>query len=253
MNSSKRRELILARLAETGAVSVTELAQLTAAVELTIRRDLDLLERQGALKRIRGGAVALAGRGSSAPFETRRAQRREVKAQLAAAVADLVADGESILLDNGTTCLAVAEELATRPLTVMPISVQAAAALAVTAGTQVVLPAGRVANGELAIWGAETVDTIRHFNADTAIISSCAASPRHGLTCAAADEAPVKRALVAAAARTLLVIEAAKLTRTSTFRFAELEEVDVLITELRADEATVRIYRDRGIDVVQVG
>ncbi len=92
---------------------------------MTIRRDLGVLAGQGVLKRVRGGARTLLLRGEEPPFALRARDAVDAKRRIAAEVSSLIDDGESVLLDSGTTCLEVARLLRERPVTVMPLSLQA--------------------------------------------------------------------------------------------------------------------------------
>src|SRR5580704_15249572 len=129
-----------------------EIAELTGASEMTIRRDLDTLAVQGVLERFRGGARTLLLRGEEPPFALRAHEAVDAKHRIAAEVARLIADGETVLLDSGTTCLEVARQLHGRPVTVMPLSLQAVHALSdAPAPTTLLVPSGRPRNGEGAL------------------------------------------------------------------------------------------------------
>ena len=252
MDSSERAVAIMAEVNRTGRVQVAELAERFGTSEMTIRRDLEALDEHDCLRRVRGGAVAIAGRGDALPFATRRRQGWAVKQRLAARVAALVGDQETVILDNGTTCLAVAEELAGRPLTVIPLSLHAAAALGARAGVRLVLPGGDVESVELGFRGSRAVESVRALHVDVAILSGCAADPAHGITSTSTDDADLKRAAIEAAARTILVVEATKLTRTAAFGVAPAAAVDTLVTTADADPAALATYRAGGVDVVLV-
>lgn len=127
--SAERLKKIADAVRETGRLSVAELAELTGASEMTIRRDLEVLADQGVLERYRGGARSLLLRGEEPPFALRAQDGLEVKRRLAVEVAALIADGESVVVDSGTTCLEVARALHQRRLTVVPLSLHAANAL----------------------------------------------------------------------------------------------------------------------------
>src|SRR5690606_4441598 len=125
MESSDRLRAIIEALRVNDTVSVTELAAQHAVSEMTIRRDLDELARQGVVRRVRGGAMSLLLRGEEPPFGVREREAVEAKRRIGAVVASLIADGEAVLLDGGTTALEVARALRERRLTVMPLALQA--------------------------------------------------------------------------------------------------------------------------------
>ncbi len=252
VDSAQRADAIVAELTRAGRVRVTELAERFGTSEMTIRRDLESLEAHDCLRRVRGGAVAIAGRGDALPFATRRRQAWDVKQRLAVRVAALIGDQETVILDTGTTCLAVAEHLAGRPLTVVPLSLHAAAALGARTGVRLVLPGGEVETVELTFRGSRAVAAVQALHVDVAILSGCAADPAHGITSTTTDDADLKRAAITAAARTVLVVEPGKLTRTAAFGVAPVSAVDTLVTTADADPAALATYRDGGVDVVLV-
>lgn len=208
---------------------VSDLVSLTGASAVTIRRDLTELESHGALRRTHGGAREAFKRGSPMPFAVRLDSDREGKALLAARVADLIDDHESVIIDNGTTCLEVARCLAGRPITALALSLHAAAALASQPGAYVTVPGGPVETDSLAMTAAG-VEAVRDVRADVAVISACSASSTHGLTSTTYEDAVLKRAVLASASRTILVAGAEKLARASTFRVAGLEAVSDVVT-----------------------
>src|ERR1700716_3833780 len=111
MVSTDRLKRIIDAVRESGQRSVAELAELTGASEMTIRRDLEVLADQGVLERYRGGARSLLLRGEEPPFALRAQDGLEAKRRIAAEVAALIADGESVVIDSGTTCLEVARAI----------------------------------------------------------------------------------------------------------------------------------------------
>src|ERR1700739_1244554 len=103
--------MIARAVKESGSALVPEMTELTGASEMTIRRDLDTLAAQGVLERFRGGARTLLLRGEEPPFALRAHEGVDAKHRIAAEVSRLIADGETVLLDSGTTCLQVAQLL----------------------------------------------------------------------------------------------------------------------------------------------
>jgi DeoR/GlpR family transcriptional regulator of sugar metabolism len=249
VESSDRLQYVVDELGRTGRVAVAELARETGSSEMTIRRDLDLLESQGLLRRVRGGAVGVALRGEMVPFALRDRQGGEVKRRIAAVVAELIRDGEAVVLDNGTTCLAVARELTGRPLTVMPLSVHAAVVLGQSAQTKVILPGGEILPSELSAYGATAEAGVRAIHFDTAVVSSCAALPAHGLTTNTLSDAAMKIALLESAARVIVAIESHKLERTSMAAVAGPDAIDVLVTDEAADAEALEVYREAGAEI----
>ncbi|BDM69878.1 DeoR family transcriptional regulator [Streptomyces nigrescens] len=224
---------------EAGRMGVAELAGLTGASEMTIRRDLEVLADQGVLERYRGGARSLVLRGEEPPFALRAQEGVEAKRRIAAEVAGLIADGESVVLDSGTTCLEVARALAHRRLTVMPLSLHAVNTLTGTPQLTLLVPGGRPRPGELALTGPLTEASLAALRFDTAVIGCCGLTATDGLTAYDLEDAAVKRAAIASARRVLAVAESAKLTRTALAFVAPASALHAVVTDEAApgDEA----------------
>lgn len=241
---------MIIRAVESGAtVSVESLCELTGASAITVRRDLAQLAAQDAVRRVRGGVTRAHARGTPMPFAVRLDADRDRKAALAAAAASLVEDGSSLVLDNGTTCYAVATHLAGRPVTALALSLHAAAAMATLPGASVVVPGGPVENDTLAFTGHPAVRALEDTHVDVSIIGTCSARPGFGLTSTTYEDAQVKRACLAAGARRVLVITPDKLSRTSTFRFGEIADLTDLVTTTDADGAALAQVRAEGVSV----
>src|ERR1700683_3929756 len=158
VTSIDRHRQIADAVRGAGQLSVAELAGLTGTSDMTIRRDLEILAEQGVLERYRGGARTLLLRGQEPPFALRAHEAADAKRRIAAEVSRLIADGETVLLDSGTTCLEVARQLHGRQVTVMPLSLQAIHTLSdAPALTTLMVPGGRPRNGEGALTGPLTL------------------------------------------------------------------------------------------------
>jgi DeoR/GlpR family transcriptional regulator of sugar metabolism len=235
-----------------GQLSVAELAGLTSASEMTIRRDLDILAEQGVLERFRGGARTLLLRGEEPPFVLRVQESHDVKQRIATATADLIADGEAVVIDSGTTCLEVARALTGRRVTAMPLSLHAVNALADAPDVRLLVPGGEPRPGELALTGALTQASLSTLRFDTAVIGCCGLTAADGLTAYDLDDAVIKRAAIASAQRVIAVCEAAKLSRTALAFVAPASDLHVVVTGLDAPEDQAVALAAAGVVVHQV-
>ncbi|MBP2703839.1 DeoR/GlpR transcriptional regulator [Microbispora sp. RL4-1S] len=213
------------------SVSVTELAAEHGVSEMTIRRDLDELAQQGVVRRIRGGALSLLLRGEEPPFGVREREAAEAKRRIGAEVAGLLADGEAVVLDGGTTALEVARALRDRRLTVLPLALQSAQVLAAAPRIRLVLPGGEVRQGEMNFAGPLTETSIRSLRFDTAIIGCCGLSAEHGLTAHDLPEVAVKQAAIASARRVVAVCDSGKFNRTAFGAVCGLDRLDLVVTD----------------------
>ena len=249
MQRSLRHASIIKAVAQPGLTTVEALVALTGASAVTIRRDLTDLESRGLLQRRRGGAVRAPQRGARTPFTARYEAGQVHKRALAAHVATLVADDDSVILDNGTTCFAVAHELVGRPVTVLALSLRAAAVLATRPGPTVLVPGGPVEVDSLAMVGSAAVEAVNETLADVLVLGACSASPAHGLSSTTYEDARIKRAAIAASTRRVLVTTGEKLTQTSTFRFGAVGDVTDLVTTSDAPEELLGWFYDEGVTV----
>ncbi|WP_327237702.1 DeoR/GlpR family DNA-binding transcription regulator [Streptomyces sp. NBC_01317] len=252
MTSVERLRKITDAVRETGRSSVAELAGLTGASEMTIRRDLEVLAEQGVLERYRGGARSLLLRGEEPPFVLRAQDGQEAKARIAAEVAGLIADGESVVVDSGTTCLEVARALHGRRLTVMPLSLHAANALADAPRLTLLLPGGRPRPGELALTGPLTLASLATLRFDTAVLGCCGLTAADGLTAYDLDDAAVKRAAIASSRRVVAVAEAAKFSRTALAFVTPAAALHVVVTDRAAPEDETEALAEAGVTVRRV-
>lgn len=248
---SERHKMII-RLVDSGPRSIADLAALAGTSAITIRRDLMELAEQGALRRVRGGAAPAPSRGSEYPFGLRQSEATDTKLALGRVAATHINAGDSVLVDNGTTALAVAQELSGAGVTAMALSLHAAAALARTPGNQVVVPGGTVGHGDLAFTGAGVAESVASMRFDVAVLGACAADPDNGLTVADWNDAHIKRAVMKAARRTLLVVTADKFSRTAAHRFGGIADLDTIITTRDAPSAVLLDAKSAGVEVTLV-
>lgn len=247
-----RHRQITDAVRRAGRLSVAELAERTGTSEMTVRRDLELLAEQGLLERYRGGARSVLLRGDEPPFALRASEGAEVKQRIAAAVAEMIADGEAIVIDAGTTCLAVARALARRRLTVMPLSLHATNALVGAPQLRLLLPGGEPRPGELALTGPLAEASLATLRFDTAVIGCCGLTATNGLTAYDLADAAIKRAAIASAHRVIVVAEAAKLSRTALALVAPAAALHAVVTTADAPDEEVDALKALGVAVRQV-
>lgn len=250
--STDRLRQISDAVRETGRRSVAELAELTGASEMTVRRDLEVLADQGVLERYRGGARSLLLRGEEPPFALRTQEGLEAKQLIAAEVASMIADGESVVVDSGTTCLEVARALQHRRLTVMPLSLHAANELTGGAQLTLLLPGGQPRPGELALTGPLAEASLAALRFDTAVIGCCGLTVADGLTAYDLADATIKRAAITSARRVIAVAEAVKLSRTALAFVAPAAALHAVVTERSAPQDETDGLTAAGVSVRKV-
>ena len=251
MSNADRHRLIARAVKDSGSATVPELAELTGASEMTIRRDLDTLAVQGVLERFRGGARTLLLRGQEPPFALRAHEALDAKRRIAAEVCRLVADGETVVLDSGTTCLDVARLLHGRAVTVMPLSLQAIHTLSdAPPATTLVVPGGRPRNGEGALTGPLTLASLAALRFDTAVLGCCGLSAAEGMTAYDLDDAAVKKAVIASTRRVIAAADGSKLGRTAHAYVGPCTLVHTFVTDTSAAADEVAALEDAGTAVI---
>jgi DeoR/GlpR family transcriptional regulator of sugar metabolism len=239
VTTTDRHRRIVDAVQQAGQASVAQLAELTGTSEMTVRRDLEQLAEQGVLERYRGGARSLLLRGQEPPFAVRAHEDHDGKKRIAAAVVEMLADGEAVVLDSGTTCLEVAHLLTARRLTVMPMSLHATNALVGAPHLRLLLPGGEPRPGELAMTGPLAEASLAALRFDTAIIGCCGLTAAAGLTAYDLADAAIKRALIASAHRVIALAEPAKFTRTALAHVAPVSALTMVVTTEDAAEQDI--------------
>ena len=256
--ATERQELIERLLAEEGRVGVHELAARFEVTTETIRRDLDALERVGALRRVHGGAVPGDRHSTAEPTVLERAHRRtRAKVAIASAALDLIGPAfrGSVFLDAGTTTAAVADQLpaylaaARGRADVVTHSLTVAPALAAAETVALTVIGGRVRGVTAAAVGAGAVRAIESLRPDVAFIGTNGLSAGFGLSTPDPEEAAVKRAIVDAARRVIVVADAGKFGVESLVTFASLSSIDVLVTDAAPEPDLAAALQEAGVEV----
>lgn len=247
----ERLEAIIRRLQEDGCVTVSGLSEELGVSAVTVRADLAALERAGRLARTHGGAVPVPLGDGALSFSVRQSERVEAKERIGAAAAELVADGEAIVLDSSTTAWQVARHLlCRRDLTVLTTGLYVALELLRAPGIAVFMPGGPVWREAAAFIGPWDGDMLRQVNLRRGFFGGRGFTLEEGLTDPHQGEAELKRHLVAAVHEVNVIIDATKLGKVSLAPCAALDEIDRVITDRDAAPNVVAALRDRGIEVV---
>ena len=231
--ADQRRAAILALLDRDTSVRVADLASELDVSTVTIRSDLDVLERAGKLRRTHGGAVAL-GRSVTVSVQDRRVNvNAEAKRAIAREAASWVKDGQSILLDSGTTALEVARALVDREgITVVTADLTVADLIdKALPGVEAVLLGGVVRKGHRYVTGPVTLAALGMLHADWAFICPTAMVPGRGFMTNFAPMAEVKSAMLDSATRRAALADVTKVGASGLVRFAGAEDVDLLLCD----------------------
>ncbi|MFE6749416.1 DeoR/GlpR family DNA-binding transcription regulator [Kitasatospora purpeofusca] len=249
MLAAERREHLLGLLAREGKIVAKDVAAELGISEDSVRRDLRDLAADGLCQRVYGGALPVS------PAVVDYAARQDVapdgKRKVAVAAAALVLPGGTLILDGGTTALAVARALPQDlACTVITHSPTIAAALLDHPQAELFLLGGRIFKHSAVACGAAAVEAAQQVSADLCLLGVTGVHPEAGLTTADAEEAAMKRALAARAADTYILASSEKIGTASRYRVLPWEKVSGLITDADSHDAVVEGIRALGVEVL---
>lgn len=229
----ERRAAILSMLERESSVQVTQLAQTFGVSRVTLRSDLDALERMGKLRRTHGGAVSLSRQLTVSVQERRVNVNVASKRAIALVASSLVNDGDTLLLDSGTTVLELVRAISTRDsLTIVTADLTIAEYVDRSMpGSDVVLLGGLLRKAHRYTTGPVALAALAGMHADKAFICPGSLVPRRGLMTDYQSMAQLKSAMLDAAARRYCLIDSSKLHTSGLMRFAGVGDFDVLVME----------------------
>jgi len=236
-------------------MSVKALATSAGVSEITVRRDLASLQKDGAVRRTHGGAVSLAVNNADVfdalepSFGARRRRNSSAKTAIAQAAMRFVQPGQSLAIDTGTTTYELARQCAaTTGLTIVTNSARVAGVLA-DSRNAVYLPAGRLRGGELSIYGSMAIETVMTFSFDLCFIGVSGITA-DGFYDYSPEDAELKRAFIARSAKTVLLGDATKFNHRALVKVAGIDQVDAIVTDLRLPERLGKQLAASKIEVV---
>jgi DeoR family fructose operon transcriptional repressor len=251
--AAERQHAITQLVRERGRMSVVELAERYDVTTETVRRDLSALEDRHLIRRVHGGAVsAEALTLIEAGLSDRDVSRIEQKQRIAAVAIDLLPRADStVILDAGSTTVRLARLLPPNlRMTVITHAVPIAAQLAGSPQIELHLLPGRVRRHTHAAVGPETVEALDQVRADLAFVGANGITVAHGLSTPDRTEAAVKRAIIARARRTVVLADSSKIGIERTIKFAELSDVDALVTDKEIAPSDRRAIEKAGVEVI---
>lgn len=253
MLNEERRRSIIDILNREGRVLVTDLASQFRTSQITIRKDLEALDAQGLIQRTHGGALPLhAGALLDPTLREKEKLHRKEKMRIAMAAAKLVEEGQSVLLDSGTTTTAIAAALKHfAKLTVITNATNIAAELAGT-NIEVILTGGTLRKNSFSLVGPIAEQTLRQLSADILFLGVDGFDTRSGLFTPNILEAQVNRIMVEISSRAIVVCDSSKFGRRSLCNIMPPSAVDQVITDKGVGKHDLELLRDTGVKVTLV-
>lgn len=269
MLSEQRYEKISGLLESEGSVKTSTLCSLLSASRETIRRDLETMEAQGLLRRIRGGAMKLEPSKTDsqmpgvpvqekneslqyASFDKRQKQHFLNKEKVARKAAEYISEGQAIALDSGTTALELARVIKHRfhSLTVVTNSLPVAAELADAEGITLVLTGGIYNSDEKAFTSDLATLIFSRINIDILFLTTCGISVERGITYQRVDEIIVQDRMMEASGKTIVIADSSKIGVNSLVKMCGIDRISMIITDSNAPAEQTKALEQAGVQVV---
>ena len=232
--TADRREAINQYIQSRGEVRLKELEQrYTDVSSMTLRRDLEFLERQGRIVRIRGGAKSLAHLSmlKEAAYTQRQIANTDAKLVIADKAIRLLSPGRSIYIDSGTTCMCFAQRLPDQNLFVLTPAPNIALELVKNANVKINLSGGQLNRETLTLSGFNAIEYVKTLNIDLAFVAASASSLPNGFSCGDYFEAELKRLIIRKARQVIILMDASKLNSNMPYTFARLQNIYALVSD----------------------
>lgn len=246
----ERRGEILQKLMMDGRVVVNELADKYEVTEETIRRDLEKLETEGYAKKTYGGAVRNDNMTSELPYTVRKQTNVNGKKYIGEIIGSLISDGDSLLLDTSTTALFTVKSIFSKHnLTIVTNSVEILLDLPQGHDWNIVSTGGSYRSESMSFYGPAAEEVVEKYYADYAIISCKGFDIEKGMTDGRETYAMLKKAFIRSAKKVILAVDHTKFNKISFVRLGELEDIDMVVTDLEPDESWKQLFREKGIEL----
>lgn len=258
MHAAEREKLILRLVHERGFVSFQELDRQIDASQATLRRDLDKLSGEGRIVRVRGGAQRADGTDlseptvghlSGVPFHENISMHRVEKQAIGRAAATLCQPGESVIIDGGSTTLQMCGHIESLGLQVLTNSLHVVSALLSQVNTRISMPAGAVFREQNIVLSPFEDDGMSKYRASKMFIGA-AAIGRHGLMQTDVILVQAERRLLARAEEIIVLADSSKFHEPAGHIVCELSEIDVLITDDKLSDASMKLIKAAGVKLI---
>lgn len=246
----ERIDKVRAILRRDGVSRLDELCRRLQVSPATMRRDLDILESHGTIRRVHGGAVSIESRLEEPLFDDKTSIAAREKLCIAEAAAGMVLPGDTLFLDGGSTVLLLARMLADRTdITVVTNSLRAAIEMS-GRGPRLVVTGGQLRRLSETMVGPLSAAVLSQLRVDKAFMGTIGLSPDEGLTTTDPDEAFTKRQVLSRAEHVIVLADNSKIGRVSFSNFGQIGDIDTLVTDKKANAGLVRELRKRKVKVV---
>ena len=249
---NERQQKIQTIINETGEVKLSELSALFPDIStMTLRRDLEKLESLGEIVRTRSGAKSIAylSRLSEAQFSERESENITEKIFIAQTAYLYVKQESSIFLDTGTTVTGLARLLKNNRLFIITAAPNIALECAKNQDNTVFMTGGQLSRGNLSLSGVNALSFLDHINIDVAFMATSGFTFNNGFTCGNYNECQIKKRVIQKAAKVIMLMDSTKFDKNMPFTFADLTDIDLLITDNKITKDDLKMVQKAGVTV----
>lgn len=251
MIANHRREKIIELLKEDGSAKVADLARIFKVTEVTIRQDLEKLEKEGLIIRDHGGAFLKNVSAQVSTFSLANQENLEKKEMIAGKCLEFIESGDTIILDSGSTTTEIAKKLkGFRNLTVITNALNIGLMLGAEPGIEVIVTGGEFKPPTLSLTGQKAADFFKGLNVQKLFLATAGISLKSGLTYPSISDLVVKKAMIDAAGITYLVADSTKIGKSAFASLGALSLIDYIITDPGIEEKQKKIFHDHEIELI---
>lgn len=253
MFAEERQKKISLILNKNGSIKVNDLSEYFKVSEATIRRDLQEMENRKILKRTHGGAVKIDITNFEPSFIDKKDEKHGQKLDIAGYAASIIKDGDTIVLDSGTTTLEIAKNISAKNLTVITNSIDIAEELSNNKDLELIIAGGTLRFNTRAMVGRICENVFKYFRVDKAFIGANGISAIDGITTPNFVEAQTKKAMIGAANKVFIVADSSKFENVCLSVICEVKDVTSIITSGDIADEVISDFESKGVDIVVAG
>lgn len=252
MLAANRHEEIIKLINKDRFVKVSQLSKLFEVSEETIRRDLDKLERDGLLKKLHGGAVPMdiVNVEGIKPVTERIEEHAKEKALIANLALDLINDGDTLILDSGSTTLQLARILDNKNVTVITNDIGIAYELSFKENIKLIVTGGSLNARSFSMVGPETARYLGTFNVNKVFLSTSGIKLNKGFTASNNLDAFIKKIMIGSGDKVICLADHSKIGRVSLVSFADFKDIDIIITDRAVELSYEKTFNDNNIALI---
>jgi DeoR family fructose operon transcriptional repressor len=250
MFSMERKQRIEELIKQNTSVAVNDLAIEFNASESTIRRDLKEMEASGLLIRTHGGAMEVSKLDYEMSFREKEIENISDKQEIAEIAAAMIEDGDTIILDSGTTTLEIAKRITAKSVTVITNSIDIALEISNKENIELIVAGGSLRHTTRAMIGPLAENVFRNFRVDKAFIGVNGISIKHGFTTPNFLEAQLKKSIIEVARKKIIVADKSKFNKVCFSIIGELKEASSIVTSKDLEKEMLIKFKELGVDII---